>query len=483
MTTPRRSVSPALLIMTLAVAEMICAVESNMIYAAMATLYKIYGNPVRTGWLITAFLLTSAGAAAVVGRLGDLYGRSRVLIGMIIVALAGSLIALLGRGLEWVIAGRALQGTSMAILPLCYGLLRENLPQDRMSIGIGIIAGVYSFGAGIGWVFGGVVVDHGQWRDIFYYSSAVSVVALALVLRYVPSSLRLPKVRLDILGGLLFLPAVTLVLLGITLAKNLGWLDREILALIGGGGLLMAAWVRHELNHEHPLIDVRLLGNRQIGLCNLTFLLFGFGPLAYSVVFFPLLQQPTWTGVGLGLSATATSLLQIPGIMVAIVGGIVSGRLAVRYTARHPLLLGCTLQAGGFVLLALHHGSLWTVLPLLYMITGGMNMVYTSVPMLILQSAPTDRSSEATGLVQVVRSTGMAVGSQIAAFFLTSAQVRNAATGATYPAPPAYTLAFAEMAVFGVILILLALALPRSRSPDRTGVSLRAGSSPMGVSR
>jgi MFS family permease len=453
-----------LLIFALAAAEMTCAIEHNMIFAVITALYKTYGDPVRVGWLITAFLLTSSAAAAIGGRLGDLYGRNRVLICMVAVALVGSLIGLLGPSLEWVIAGRALQGASMAILPLCYGLLRENLSPERASYAIGILASIYSVGAGVGWVFGGIVVDHGNWRDIFYYSSSLAAIALLLVWRLVPASTRLPDVRLDVFGGLLFVPAITLALLGITLAKYRGWLDPKTWLLIGASVLLLVTWVWRELHHEQPLINVRLLGTRQIGLSNLTFLLLGIGPLTYAAVFFPLLQQPAWSGVGLGISATAASLLQIPTIVVAIAAALWSGRVASRTGARYALLAGCVAQAGGFVLLVFFHSTLWGVMLLLFAATGGMNIVFTTVPMLILDAAPIDRSSEATGLAQVVRSVGLAVGAQVIAFLLASEHVQNSAMGAgAFPAPAAYNRAFADIALCSILLIPLALALPRQR--------------------
>jgi MFS family permease len=464
MYSPVMPVSSRLLIFALAAAEMTCAIEHNMIFAVITALYKTYGDPVRVGWLITAFLLTSSGAAAIGGRLGDLYGRNRVLICMVAVALVGSLIGLLGPSLEWVIAGRALQGASMAILPLCYGLLRENLSRERASYAIGILASIYSVGAGVGWVFGGIVVDHGNWRDIFYYSSSLAAIALLLVWRLVPASTRLPDARLDVFGGLLFLPAITLALLGITLAKYRGWLDPQIWLLIGASVLLMVMWVWRELHHEQPLINVRLLGTRQIGLSNLTFLLLGIGPLTYAAVFFPLLQQPAWTGVGLGISATDASLLQIPTIVVAIAAALWSGRVASRTGARYALLAGCVVQAGGFVLLFLFHTTLWGVMLLLFVATGGMNIIFTTVPMLILDAAPIDRSSEATGLAQVVRSLGLAVGAQVIAFLLASEHVQNSAMAAgSFPAPAAYNRAFADIALCSILLIPLALALPRQR--------------------
>lgn len=470
-----------LLITALAIAEMTCAVESNMIFAAMSTLYRTYGDPALIGWLITAFLLTSAGAAAIGGRLGDIYGRDRLLLIMLALALCGSLIAWHGPSLGWVIAGRALQGVSMSILPLCYGLLKENLPKEHTAMGIGILASTYSAGAGIGWIGGGLVVDHGHWQDIFAYSSVLAVLALILVWRFVPHSRRAPlKGKLDVVGGLLFVPAVLLVLLGFTLIKARGWGDALVWSLIAAGGVLAVIWIWHEALQPEPLINVRLLRHRQIGLANLLFAAFGLGPLLYSSVFFPLLQQPAWTGVGLGQSASMAGLLQVPTIAASIFAGVVSGRIAARHGARRSLIIGTALQALAFLVLTLTHSSLWQVVGLLMIITASMNMVFTSVPTLVLEAAPEERSSEATGLIQVIRSIAMAIGAQTVALFLASHSVVDSAKGAgSFPADLAYTLALGYITVMAIVLVPMAFAMPqRSKSlPSNTAGSALTESS------
>lgn len=452
-----------LLITALAAAEMTCAVESNMIFAAMSTLYRTYGDPALTGWLITAFLLTSAGASAIGGRLGDIYGRNRVLLAMLGIALCGSVLAWRAPDLKWMIAGRALQGVSMSILPLCYGLLKEHLPRDRAAMGIGILASTFAAGAGVGWIGGGLVVDHGYWQDIFAYSSGLALVALVLVARFVPASRKAAlQGRLDVVGGLLFVPAVLLVLLGFTFIKSRGWGDTLVWSMITTGLALALIWIWHEARHPEPLINVRLVTHRQIGLANLVFAFLGVGPLLYTTVFFPLLQQPVWTGAGLGLTASIAGLLQVPSIAASIIAGVLSGRITARHGPRRALIIGTAVQASAFFILMLAHSNVWQVVALLVVITGAMNMVFTSVPALVLEAAPEDRSSEATGLIQVVRSIAMAIGAQTVAVLLASHTLTDPAKGVgTFPTELAYTLALGYISLTALVLVPLALAMPR----------------------
>lgn len=102
--------------------------ESNMIFVAISRLYQVFGDPMKVGWLITAFTLMSAASAAMGGRLVDLFGRRLVLLIVMIIGLGGSLLSALTNDLNIVLIGRVLQGTTTAALPLCFGILREHLP-------------------------------------------------------------------------------------------------------------------------------------------------------------------------------------------------------------------------------------------------------------------------------------------------------------------------------------------------------------------
>jgi len=302
---------PAFIIAALIAAELTCSLESNMISVALSQLYRQYGDPVKVGWVMTSFLLAAAGTAAIGGRLGDIYGRRRVLMVMLGIALAGSTVSALSTRLEWIIVGRTLQGASMAILPLCFGLVREHWPAHRVAFGVGLLGATYALGSGFGVTLGGVIVDRSNWQNIFVASASLAALAFVAIWVAVPRSRKAPRRgSLDVLGGLLFVPAVAMLLLGLTRLRN--WHEPATGLLIAGGAALLSIWVRHELRHPDPLIDVRMLRNRQVALANLMITLTAFGPLMENIVMFPLMQQPAWTLVGLGASATLAGMVKIP---------------------------------------------------------------------------------------------------------------------------------------------------------------------------
>src|SRR3546814_57960 len=125
-----------LLIAALWIAEVTGSFETAMILAALKRLIEDFGNPAMVGWLITGYLIVGAAIAAVVGRLGDLFGRRRILIAVLLIGAAGSLISALSGNFAILLTGRLMQGVTGAILPLCIGLVHENLGQERAPTGI-----------------------------------------------------------------------------------------------------------------------------------------------------------------------------------------------------------------------------------------------------------------------------------------------------------------------------------------------------------
>jgi len=448
------------LLIALVVAEMTCSLESGMIYAALSALYKQYGDPIGVGWLLTAFTLTSAASAAVAGRLGDLFGRRRVMLVMLGLALAGSMLSALTKSLPLVAVGRAIQGVSMAILPLGFGILRETLPPKNLGFGISVIGSTYTVGGGLGVVFGGIIVDHFNWQAIFIVSALLAFASLVLVLAFVPKSARPPaQGGIDWIGALLFAPAVAMVLYGLSEGLGRSWTISLVVILIGGL-CLFAFWLIHELRHANPLIDVRQLGRREVGFANLAFAAISMGPLLGPVLLLPLLQQPVWTGIGFGVSATLAGFIKLPANGAATIGALVCGALTRRVNVRSIMIVAAVGSALGWFGIVMNHHDFWVVVLLITVLivpTGSILLVMT--PQVIIQAVPDERTSEATGLSQVVRAFSKAIGTQVIALSFASAMV-SAPGGGAYPAQSAYVLAFMICGGLSVVCLGFILLLP-----------------------
>ncbi|MET0986026.1 MAG: MFS transporter [Steroidobacteraceae bacterium] len=474
----KRDSHTASILFALLVAELSSAFEISMIFAGMATFIREFGNPERVFWLVTAFLLVSAGAAAICGRLGDVYGRSRVMVVVLGIAVLGSLISAFASTLEGIILGRAIQGASAAVLPLCLGLVRERLPQAKVPFGVAMLVATASVGGGIGIVLGGLIIDHLTWHWMFYCSAAVAAIGAVLVLAMVPPSARKGwDGRPDVLGGILFVPAICAVLLAISLGSRAGWTHSSVLVTLALGLALLAVWVGYELRHPNPLINVRLLGDRRIAVANAAMALTALGAMQIAQVLALLFQQPRWTMVGLGVSATFAGLLKIPSNLSGLIGAPLSGAIAARRSSRDALLAGSAVLAAGWIALLLSHGSVWIVATLTVITGIGVTMVYTAVPNLVIEGAPLNRTSEATGLSMVTRGAFQAIGAQLVAVSLASSTISDPSHGpGSYPTQAAFTLTFAWITVSCIVCFLVALGVPRriSAASARTGAAQSA---------
>ena len=276
MNPPARS---SVVLSALVLAEVVSAVEATMVFAAMRVFYREFGDPVLVGWVITAFLLVAAASASVCSRLGDMFGRRRVLLIVLVLACLGSLISAWATSAPVLILGRAVQGMSGAVMPLCFGLVRETLAERRVPFGIGVVSAAAFVSGGAAIFVGGVLVDRLDWHWIFYVGAATAVLAFVAVSIGVPRSSRAPsREPVDWLGALLLVPAIAAVLLALSQGKAWGRGDARTLALLIGGVCALGVWVWHELRIRTPLIDVRLLGQRQLALANLGVVLLALGP-------------------------------------------------------------------------------------------------------------------------------------------------------------------------------------------------------------
>jgi MFS family permease len=405
-------------------------------------------------------MLVSAAAAALCGRLGDIYGRKRTLVIVIVGAGVGSIVSAVAPTLGWVIAGRAIQGLAGAIIPLCYGLAREHIAPQNLSFAIGAIVATAAGATAGGLLLGGILTDHLGPQSIFWVSGLVAFAVAPLLMYALPASTcRALVSAIDWLGGLLFAPAVGVLLLGVSNGKSWGWASAPFLLTMTAGMLLLLVWYWHERRLTEPLIDVRLLRNRNCALGNLVMACTAIGLMQMTQLTSLLVQQPTWTGVGLGTSATFVGLLKFPALVTGLLSSLLTGWAVGRYGGKLPVVLGTVLMTLASVAGVFQAGNLYLLFAIVCLGNMGVTAVYAAVPSIIMAASPEDRTSEATGLTAVVRAMSQAIGAQVIAVCLASSTVLSP-EGKAFPDASAYALAFLFLAASALAGLLFGLGLP-----------------------
>ncbi|MEV4109788.1 MFS transporter [Nonomuraea sp. NPDC049695] len=404
------------------VASLVTAVFS---YALMQTVVvpalgllarELDATPTWSAWILSAFLLSSAVLTPLLGRLGDLRGRRRVLIGVLVAYAAGMVGAALAQDIGQLIAARIVQGAALAVVPLSMAILREAVPRERLPFAMGLVSGVVGAGAGAGLVVGGLLADHLSWRYLFVLGAVLALVSLVMAARWVPAGERTAPGRLDLPGAALLGLGMVAVLLALTKGPSWGWASAPVLGLFALGVVLLAVLVAVERRRSDPLIDIGELTDRPMLATHVSALLFG----AVSYFFYvamPLFaqQKPVAGAVGFGASVTVAGLLMLPGMLAIIPAGTAVGRISAALGPRGPLAAGFLLFAAGAALLALGHAAYWQHLVFYGVVGAGSGLVMGALPKLIADIVPLERTGTANGINNIVRTVGSVVGSQLAA--------------------------------------------------------------------
>ena len=456
----------AKIVSVLLVAEFVGTFESAMIFIALPNLMHDFNvDAAAAGWAVTAFLLVAAASAAICGRLGDIYGRKKLLVIVLSISVLGSIISFSFGTLGGVILGRALQGAAGATLPLCLGLARQELPKAKVPHVIALIAGS-SFLAGAGGnLIAGVLLQMGNWRSLFIVSGIMGIIAALLVaflLKPSPTTRTGPR-GIDYIGGLLFAPAVGLVLYGLTNAGVWGLLDGKTLAFVLGGLAVAAIWCWWELRVENPMINLRLLQTNKMALTQLCTAVLGIGPLVAVGILTPIiLLSPATDPAGLGVSPAMGGVIIFSAATLSFIGSPFSGKVAAAVGARRVLLIGIVISFAGYSAMFWADNNLLTFIINTYVISIGVMFSYTAFPNLVAESVPLENTSEGMGINTVTRTIFMAVGATV----LTMALASSTVEGTMVSTESAFNTAYIIIAATCVVAFILALRIKDSPRTD-----------------
>jgi MFS family permease len=418
--------------------------------------------PVTTAtWLVTGFLLAAVIGTPLLGRLGDMYGRRRLLLVSLIAFAAGSLVCALAGSIEWLIAGRVLQGLGAAFGPLAIGLARDHAPRERAPALVGVLIAAAGAGAAAGLVLSGVLVDRISVAAVFWFLFGVAGLLFMAVAVFVPETPVRDRARPDWAGAALLATALPTALLAISKGNAWGWSSWRIVGLFAASALALTLFVAVERSTSAPIVDVRQLATRSTGSATLVAFALGFALFIAGVVVPQVATLPESSGYGFGLTITQTGLILLPGALAIVAGGWASGRLATRVGARALVGVGVACSACAYASLALAHDSIPAIVVANLVLGLGIGLAIAAITNLVVYSVDERRTSVFVATAAVSRSTGAALGVQVAAAIVIAAGV----TEAGFPAEDGFTGAFV-LGLLASLAALVGVSLIPGRSTD-----------------
>ncbi len=457
-----------LIVLYLSLGGLSFAVLQSLVAPALATIGQDLGVATSdASWILTAYLLSAAVLTPILGRLGDMVGKRKMLIVVLALLLAGTVLAALAPNLGILILARALQGAAGAIMPLSIGVVRDELPRERVGVTIGLLSAIFGVGAGVGIVAAGPIVENLSWHWLFWLPAVLIVVALLGVIFGMPESPVKKPGRLDLLGTAILSVSLVSLLLAISEGEKWGWNSFGTLALIAVGAVAMVAFVLVELRVKEPLIDMRLMKIRGVWTAHVVALVFGFAMFGTFVLVPTLLQLPAVTGYGFGKTVSEAGLFLLPTVVMMVIFGPLAGFLVRKVGPKPPMLLGAVFVTAAFILPAIAHGEMWQVVVSGLLTGAGIGLALASTSNAIIESVPAFQTGEAISVNTIARTIGSSIGTAVIAAIITSNS-----TPQGLPLDDAFTIGFWVCAAVAVLAILAAIAAPSMRRRREQAIAL-----------
>ncbi len=447
---------PTVILVVLSLAGIAYAMLSSSVVPALPTMQRaLHTSEDGITWLLTAYLLSASVGTAILGRLGDMYGKERLLLVTLVILAAGTLLAAVSSSLGVIILARFIQGASGGIFPLAFGIVRDEFPREKVAGSIGLLSAILGVGAGIGIVLSGVIVEHLNYHWLFWIPLAATLVAIVATWRFIPESpVRMPG-RINWLAAALMTIGISVVLLAISQTTAWGWGSPKTLGLIAAGLAVTLLWIAVEVRSANPLIDMAMMRIRGVWTTNLAAFLLGAGMYSSFIVLPQFAQLPKSTGFGFGASVVVSGLYLLPLTIGMTILGIYAGKISARFGSRAALLAGTAFTTASFALLSITHDHPYDLLVAAGLLGVGIGLAFAALGNLIVQSVSSHQTGVASGMNTVMRTLGGALGGQLSATFIAAHMAKGR------PSVTGFTLTFLMATGFLVVCLFAGLLVPR----------------------
>jgi EmrB/QacA subfamily drug resistance transporter len=409
-------------------------------------------------WVLTAYLLSASIVTPIVGRIGDRVGKAKMFVVTLIALALGSLLAALATSIGVLIFARAVQGIGGGVLPLAFGIVRDEFPHRKVGGAVGFLAALTAVGGGIGVVLAGPIVHLLSYHWLFWIPFIMVSAACVAARRFIPESPVRGSTPISWQPAVLLSAWLVCLLLGLSQAPTWGWGSGRTLALFAAAVVLCGVWIVTEERAVAPLIDMRMMRLPAVWTTNVVAFVTGVGMYSTFAFLPQFVQTPTSTGYGFGASITGSGVLLLPNCVTMFVVSIAAAPIARRIGAKAAVVIGSLTSALGFAMLVLAHDHEWQI----YIVTGvlgiGIGLAFSAMSALIVSAVSPEQTGVASGMNANIRTIGGSVGAALMASIVTA----GVAPG-RFPPESGYVNGFTMLMVAFALAAVTGLLIPVGR--------------------
>jgi MFS family permease len=467
--------------------------DETMILPAIPDFIREFNISYSTSsWLLSAYIIAAAVMTPIGGKLSDIYGKKKILLIIMAVYAIGIMAGRFATNIEFMIAARVAQGVGMAMFPIAFGIIREVLPEKRLAIGQTIFSSTFSGGAVVGLVGGAVIIQNFGWQATFLAILPVTIALWLIIVKFVriesqPSSANqytdgdnddsAPNDRtIDIKGTLALATTIITFLAGISFLEEIGGGGGDnssgvyhVAGLFAASAVSLVVFIAIEKRVHSPLLDFKIMTSKSFLLPTIILM------LVFMSIFMVYLTIPVMVRspepFGFGGNAFAVASVQLPFMIVLLVGTITSGFILNRFKNTKLMLLGTEISTIGlFVLLAFHStenmvsiGLTILAAGLALSISGGFNVILLSVPMQV--------TGIVLGMTLLLNLVGMSLGPALSGAFEETYKGTAPGIAGFFPTDHAYSLIFITAALVSLASVVMAISVARIRIRTETIMS------------
>jgi EmrB/QacA subfamily drug resistance transporter len=358
-------------------------------------------------WVVDAYALTLAAFLLTAGVVGDMFGRREVFaIGLAVFSVASLVCGLSTTSLMLNLA-RAVQGVGGAIMfATSLALIAQAFQGKDRGTAFGVFGAVSGGAVAVGPLVGGAITSGIGWRWIFFVNVPIGILAIIITMARMQESRDPNTKRVDWIGFITFSASLFMLVYALVRGNTAGWGSPEIVGLLAGAAVLMAAFFVAELRQREPMLDLSLFRRpAMIGISGAAFTL-------SASIFALFLYLTLFIQDDLGYGPLAAGVRFLPLTLLAFLVAPIAGRLTVRFPARYMLGIGLLLVSAGCALMAMIQAdSQWTVLLPGFILSGaGIGMINPVLASSAVAVVPPERSGMASGINSTFRQVGIATG-------------------------------------------------------------------------